>query len=201
MTTFTQTQVQQLIKAQNFNGTVEDYCAQNNISVKIPKANSRATLQGKTCIVVLSSSTTGEFLFTTNKGFAGRTAEWVINDWKKTVKNSRQYMQALVNAEDVTVYSSEPLACVSEAEIGELNVQTANVLAEYLNNGYTCLTKIPTAVQVLLEGLVQTSAEDAHEAQDTAEQQEPEAIEEIATEQQETAVEQQTTKRSRTKKA
>ena len=200
MTTFTNAQVQQLIAAQNFNGTVEEYCKQNNISVKIPKANSRATLAGKTCIVVLSSSTTGEFLFTTNKGFAGRTAEWVVNDWKKTVKNSRQYMQALVNAEDVVVYSSEPLACVSEAEISELNVQTANVLAEYLNNGYTCLTKIPTAVQVLLEGLVQDAAEDAQDAAEATE----------ATEQQETAepenvqenvAEKQTTKRTRAKKA
>lgn len=121
-------------------------------------------LANSTVITVLSSATCGEFLFSTNKGFAGRTTEWIVADWRKTVKSSRQYMQALVNAEDLQVYVSEPIACVTAEEQQNLHLQTAQVLQQYLNANYTCLSKIALQVQAHLQA-VNTTANTAQNTQ------------------------------------
>ena len=123
-------------------------------------------LANSTVITVLSSASCGEFLFSTNKGFAGRTTEWIVADWRKTVKSSRQYMQALVNAEDLQVYVSEPIACVTAEEQQNLHLQTAQVLQQYLNANYTCLSKIALQVQAHLQAHLQavTATEEVQES-------------------------------------
>ena len=170
MTTFTKAQVTAIMQANKVEGAVEEYAAKMGFTVaaaNVQAAQRTARPKGQTCVTIVYSAVEGLALVTTNTGFAGRTAAWVINDWKKTVAGSRKSdtrFATLVNAEDVAVQTSSLLDATTAADKAIVENASAQYIAHFINSGYEFISKIKRSTQELIEALVVTTEEEVVES-------------------------------------
>ena len=119
--------------------------AEQLAAIQATMAPVKAAKKSKTerSVVVVFSEVEATALVTTNIGFTGRTAEWIINDWRKTVKTSRpQIMKDLVNADDVQVHISEVVECADAAGLDALKALETQLSVHFATSGYNILSKV-----------------------------------------------------------
>lgn len=150
--------------------TVEEYAETMGFEIAEdkPQAIKAKRPVGQTAVVVVYSQSEGTALVTTNTGFAGRTDEWIINDWKKTVAGSRKSdkrFSALVNADDVAVFQSPLMDCITSQDKEYIDELTASAIDNFNENGYEFISKIKSTIQALV---LQYREMRAKQAQDDA---------------------------------
>lgn len=173
MTTFTKTQVQAIMQAQQVaeDVTVEQFAEQMGFTLqqqKQARSSKRAEFAGLHSIVVLSCAERSECIFTTNAMYTGRDKAWIQAEWEKITRTSREHYRALVTSETLDITIMPPMAAKTAEEMAALDKATAEVLYEFEENNYKCLNKIKKAVRAHMNVLADANKKVAEEATEQA---------------------------------
>ena len=116
------------------------------VTAKVAKTAKKSKTER--AVVVLYSASEGTALVTTNIGFTGRTAEWIIADWRKTCLTSRPViMKQLVNAGDVQVHISENVDCCNTEGVAALQALETQLCVHFATNNYNIISKVAKNVR------------------------------------------------------
>ena len=140
--------------------------AEQLAAIQATMAPVKAAKKSKTerSVVVVFSEVEATALVTTNIGFTGRTAEWILGDWRKTVKTSRpQNMKDLVNSADVQVHISDVVDCADAAGLDALKVLETQLCVHFATSGYNIISKVSKDIREAINVAVAPAAQEAVE--------------------------------------